>query len=77
MADATPYWQDDMVVFLIGCSFSFEEALIKEGIDVRHITMGRNVPMFRTKVMTEPAGPFHALGGEHEAYDTGKCPESQ
>jgi len=59
VADATPYWQDDMVVFLIGCSFSFEEALIKEGIDVRHISMGRNVPMFRTKVMTEPAGPFH------------------
>lgn len=58
VADATPYWTDDMVVFLIGCSFSFEEALMKAGIDVRHISMGRNVPMFRTKVMTEPAGPF-------------------
>lgn len=58
VADATPYWTDDMVVFLIGCSFSFEEALMKAGIDVRHISMGRNVPMFRTKVMTDPAGPF-------------------
>ena len=58
VTDATPYWQDDMAVFLIGCSFSFEEALMKAGIDVRHISMGRNVPMFRTKVMTEPAGPF-------------------
>lgn len=58
VTDATPYWQDDMVVFLIGCSFSFEEALMKAGIDVRHISMGRNVPMFRTKVMTDPAGPF-------------------
>lgn len=56
--DVEDYWQDDMVVFLIGCSFSFEEALMKAGIDVRHITMSRNVPMFRTKVMTEPAGPF-------------------
>lgn len=58
VTDATPYWTDDMVVFLIGCSFSFEEALMKAGIDVRHISMGRNVPMFRTKVMTDPAGPF-------------------
>ena len=58
VTDATPYWQDDMAVFLIGCSFSFEEALMDAGIDVRHISMGRNVPMFRTKVMTEPAGPF-------------------
>ncbi len=58
VTDATPYWQDDMVVFLIGCSFSFEEALMRSGIDVRHISMGRNVPMFRTKTMTEPAGPF-------------------
>ena len=31
---------------------------MEAGIDVRHISMGRNVPMFRTKVMTEPAGPF-------------------
>lgn len=58
VTDATPYWQEDMAVFLIGCSFSFEEALMKAGIDVRHISMGRNVPMFRTKVMTSPAGPF-------------------
>lgn len=56
--DATPYWQEGMVGFLIGCSFSFEEALMEAGIQVRHIAMGRNVPMFKTNVMTRPAGPF-------------------
>lgn len=57
--DATPYWQEDMVGFLIGCSFSFEEALMREGIEIRHIATGRNVPMYKTNYMTKPAGPFH------------------
>ena len=56
--DATPYWQAGMVGFLIDCSFSFEEALMQAGIEVRHIAMGRNVPMYKTSVMTRPAGPF-------------------
>ena len=56
--DATPYWQAGMVGFLIGCSFSFEEALMKAGIDIRHIAQGRNVPMYKTSVMTKPVGPF-------------------
>lgn len=56
--DASPYWQDGMVGFLIGCSFSFEEALMEAGIEVRHIAQGRNVPMYKTSVMTRPAGPF-------------------
>ena len=56
--DATPYWQEGMVGFLIGCSFSFEEALMKAGIEVRHIATGRNVPMYKTSVATKPAGPF-------------------
>ena len=56
--DASTYWQDDFVGFLIGCSFSFEEALMREGIEVRHIAQGRNVPMFKTNVMTKQAGPF-------------------
>ena len=57
-ADATAWWQPGMVGFLIGCSFSFEEALMGAGIEVRHIATGRNVPMYRTSVMTVPAGPF-------------------
>ena len=56
--DAASFWQPDMVGFLIGCSFSFEEALIRSGIEMRHITMGRNVPMYKTNVQTRPAGPF-------------------
>lgn len=56
--DASAYWQEGFVGFLIGCSFSFEEALIRAGIDVRHITEGRNVPMFKTSIKTVPAGPF-------------------
>ena len=56
--DASDYWQDDFVGFLIGCSFSFEEALMKAGIEVRHIAQGRNVPMYKTSVQTKKAGPF-------------------
>lgn len=56
--DATPLWRANMVGFLIGCSFSFEEALIRAGIEMRHIAMGRNVPMYKTNISTRPAGPF-------------------
>jgi len=52
-------WQDDFVTFVIGCSFSFEEALIADDISLRHIEQGRNVAMYRTNIATEPAGPFH------------------
>ena len=45
-------WQDDLVTFAIGCSFSFEEALLADGIDVRHISQGTNVPMYRTNIPT-------------------------
>jgi len=56
--DASAYWQEDSVGFLIGCSFSFEEALMKNGIEVRHIATGRNVPMYKTNIQTKKAGPF-------------------
>lgn len=57
--DVRHLWQDDLVSFAIGCSFSFEEALRAEGLPVRHVEEGRNVPMYRTNVATQPAGPFH------------------
>lgn len=57
--DVGSVWRDDLVSFVIGCSFSFEEALIAEGIELRHITRGCNVPMYRTSIATAPAGPFH------------------
>ena len=51
-------WRDDFVTFLLGCSFSFEEALLKNDIPVRHIEEGRNVPMFKTSIPVAPAGIF-------------------
>ncbi len=56
--NASAYWQDDFVGFLIGCSFSFEEALIHAGIEMRHIATGRNVPMYKTHFATEKVGAF-------------------
>ncbi len=57
--DLTRWWRDDLVAFVIGCSFSFEEALSEAGIELRHITCGCTVPMYRTTIATMPAGPFH------------------
>jgi uncharacterized protein YcsI (UPF0317 family) len=57
--DVKDVWRDDLVSFAIGCSFSFEEALIEDGIEVRHIACGSNVPMYRTNIATTAAGPFH------------------
>lgn len=53
------YWQEDFVSFLIGCSFTFEDALLRAGVPVRHIELQRNVPMYRTNVECVPAGVFH------------------
>jgi uncharacterized protein YcsI (UPF0317 family) len=51
-------WQDDFVTFLLGCSYSFEEALMKVKIPVRHIEEGGNVPMYITNIPCKPAGIF-------------------
>ena len=58
VTDATPYWGEDMVAFLIGCSFTFETALVENGIKLEHIEQGRNVAMYRTSTPTTPAGVF-------------------
>lgn len=57
--DVREFWRDDLVSFVIGCSFSFEEALMTAGIELRHIARGCNVPMYRTSIQTAAAGPFH------------------
>ncbi|PXY37466.1 hypothetical protein BA062_06215 [Prauserella flavalba] len=49
-------WRDDLVSFLIGCSFTFEAALLDAGVPVRHIDAGSNVPMYRTNRECRPAG---------------------
>lgn len=56
--DALAWWREDMVSFLIGCSFTFESALLDNGVPVAHISQGRNVPMYGTTVETVPAGNF-------------------
>ena len=57
-ADIADFWSDDLVSFVIGCSFSFEAALVASGVPVRHMAAGRNVPMYRTNIPCRPAGPF-------------------
>ncbi len=57
--DLKGLWRDDLVTFVLGCSFSFEAALIEAGIPLRHVAQGRNVAMYRTSIPTRPAGPFH------------------
>ena len=51
-------WREDLVSFLLGCSFSFENSLLEAGIPLRHQDMGCNVPMFITNIPTTPAGIF-------------------
>lgn len=57
--EISDYWRDDLVAFLIGCSFTFEAALLEAGVPLRHIEMGVNVPMYRTNRACRPAGSFH------------------
>ena len=57
--DVSHLWREDLVSFLIGCSFSFESELIEAGIEMRHNTMGTLQPMYITNIPCEPAGVFH------------------
>lgn len=57
-ADLGRWWRDDLVSFLIGCSFTFDAALVAAGVSVRHIEQGRNVSMYRTNIPCRPAGVF-------------------
>lgn len=58
VADARAAWREDLVTFLLGCSFTFEHPLLEAGVPVRHIEAGRNVPMYRTSRRCRPAGRF-------------------
>ncbi|MBT3534512.1 MAG: putative hydro-lyase [Rhodospirillaceae bacterium] len=59
VTDITELWRDDLVAFVLGCSFSFEEALQAGGVPLRHLEVGYVVPMYRSNIQTVPAGPFH------------------
>jgi uncharacterized protein YcsI (UPF0317 family) len=75
VTDVTAYWRDDLVAFLLGCSFTFEWALLEAGIPLWHVEHGKNVAMWRTAIACRPAGVFHGpmvvsmrpIGSEHLA----------
>ena len=58
ITDVCEFWRDDLVGFVLGCSFTFEEALTAAGIPLKHLIAGTNVAMYRTNVGCLPAGPF-------------------
>ena len=58
VTDIAALWRDDLVTCAIGCSFTFEAALISAGIPLRHVAENRNVAMYRTSRGTVPVGPF-------------------
>ena len=56
--DIMQHWRDDLVAFVLGCSYSFEEALLDDGLPIRHIEQKLRVPMYRTNIACSPSGPF-------------------
>ena len=56
--DIMSYWRDDLVSFVLGCSFSFEQPLIEHGVRLRHVERGDNVAMYKTDIDTVSAGSF-------------------
>jgi uncharacterized protein YcsI (UPF0317 family) len=56
--DLTALWRGDHIGFLLGCSFTFEDALLRAGLPLRHLEAGCNVPMYRTNLPCRPAGVF-------------------
>ncbi|HKC30829.1 MAG TPA: DUF1445 domain-containing protein, partial [Burkholderiales bacterium] len=58
VGDIRALWREDLVAFVLGCSFSFEQALLEAGLRLRYVEEGKNVPMYRTSIDTAPAGRF-------------------
>jgi uncharacterized protein YcsI (UPF0317 family) len=58
VSDLRDLWREDLVTFVLGCSFSFEEALMEAGLPLRYVEQGTNVPMYRTSLDTVPVGRF-------------------
>lgn len=56
--DLLRYWRDDLVTFVLGCSFSFEDALIENGISIRNIDRQKNVSMYQTSLKAKPSKLF-------------------
>lgn len=58
VGDIHRFWRDDLVAFVLGCSYSFEAALAAEGVPLKHWAKGTIVPMYYSNIATQPAGPF-------------------
>jgi len=58
--DVSDYFSENMVSFLLGCSFSFENAMLAAGLPIRNMEEGKNVSMYTTDQRCAPAGPFSA-----------------
>lgn len=58
VSDVSRQWRDDLVGFVLGCSFTFEDALTAAGIPLRHLTARKNVAMYRTNIACNRAGRF-------------------
>ena len=69
VTDVTPFWRDDLVAFLLGCSFTFEWALLDAGIPMRHIEQGKNVAMWKTSVDVPARRPVPRAHGRLHAAD--------
>lgn len=59
VTDATDYWPENAVSFLIGCSFTYDGALLKAGIPLRSAELGKNVPMYKTNLKCRSSGSLH------------------
>ncbi len=58
-SDLHALWENDFVAFVLGCSFTTEQQLLEQGVRLRHLEQGRNVPMFKTAVACHPSHLFH------------------
>ncbi len=58
VTDLSELWRDDFVTFALGCSYSFEEALLADGLRIHHVDRGYGPPRYYTTIETVPAGPF-------------------
>ncbi len=57
VTDIVDIWEKDLVSFLLGCSVSFEDALVNNGIKMAH-QAGNPVPMYITNIQCIGAGVF-------------------
>ncbi|MDP9651015.1 putative hydro-lyase [Paraburkholderia caledonica] len=51
-------WRGDLLVFALGCSFSFEHLLMSNDLPVRHIELGASSPVFISSIDNPRSGPF-------------------